>query len=364
MVLAQKDLALLLAHAKTKRQRRFVSAVIAAQVVERPLIPDVRFDLNAMSDANALLEFRFDVAGVQQLGFLLGLPAVVITTARNRVLRDEAICILLSRMAFPTRLFDMARTFGRSRPVLCDLFLHVLNEIYDRWNHLLYFNYKLLQRNVDRYCAAIHRKGSPCASVFGFIDGTKIQTCRISTVNDGINLQKEIYSGHKRVHCLNYQAVTVPDGLCAHFFGPIEGRRHDTTMLRESRLLGYLANHPEVFSRKVIYGDPAYGVSEHMLSGFKGNGLSTMQRDFNKWMSRVRQSVEWNFKVMKTLWSFITFKTLSKIRLSPVARVVSVAMLLTNCQCCYFGGNQISKFFDLEPPTLESYLDTLEVVVV
>ncbi|ETV83408.1 hypothetical protein H257_04141 [Aphanomyces astaci] len=147
MVLAQKDLALLLAHAKTKRQRRFVSAVIAAQVVERPLIPDVRFDLNAMSDANALLEFRFDVAGVQQLGFLLGLPAVVITTARNRVLRDEAICILLSRMAFPTRLFDMARTFGRSRPVLCDVFLHVLNEIYDRWNHLLYFNYKLLQRN-------------------------------------------------------------------------------------------------------------------------------------------------------------------------------------------------------------------------
>jgi hypothetical protein len=214
MVLSQKDLAFLLAHAKSKRHRRFLSAVIAAQVVERPLIPDVRFDLNAMSDANAVLEFRFDVAGVQKLGFLLGVPAVVVTSSRNRVLRDEAMCILLSRMAFPTRFFDMSRTFGRSRSALCDVFLHVLNEIYDHWNHLLYFNYKLVQRNMDRYCAAIQRKGSPSASVFGFIDSTKIQVCRISAVNDGIDLQKEIYNGHKRVHCLNYQAVTVPDGLC------------------------------------------------------------------------------------------------------------------------------------------------------
>ncbi|ETV90675.1 hypothetical protein H310_14569 [Aphanomyces invadans] len=169
--------------------------MIAAQVVERPLIPDVRFDLNAMSDANALLEFRFDVAGVQQLGFLLGLPAVVITLSRNRVLRDEAMCILLSRMAFPTRLFDMSRTFGRSRSVLCDVFLHVLNEIYDCWGHLLYINYKLVQRNIDQYCAAIQRKGAPTNRVFGFIDGTKVQTCRISAINDGNNLQKEIYSG-------------------------------------------------------------------------------------------------------------------------------------------------------------------------
>ncbi|ETW05094.1 hypothetical protein H310_04122 [Aphanomyces invadans] len=133
-------------------------------------------------------------------------------------------------------------------------------------------------------------------------------------------------------------------------------------MLRHSQLLQFLSRHATIFDGRYIYGDPAYGIAEYLLSGYKGNDLCDAKREFNKWMSNVRQSVEWNFKVMKTLWSFITFKMLSKIRLSPVAKIVSVAMLLTNCHCCHFGGNQISHYFDLAPPTLKQYLDTLEVV--
>jgi hypothetical protein len=73
-------------------------------------------------------------------------------------------------------------------------------------------------------------------------------------------------------------------------------------------------------------------------------------------MSKVRESVEWNFGRMKTLWAFITFKNLQKIMLSPVAKIVGVAMLLTNCHCCYNKGNQISSYFNMQPPTLEEYL--------
>ncbi|KAF0730070.1 hypothetical protein AaE_009328 [Aphanomyces astaci] len=133
-------------------------------------------------------------------------------------------------------------------------------------------------------------------------------------------------------------------------------------MLRSSKLLEFFGLHLDVFASKYVYGDPAYGVVEFLLSGYKGNNISERKREFNKWMSRVRQSVEWNFKILKTLWSFITFKMLSKIQLSPVAKIVSIAMLLTNCHCCHFRGNQISDFFDLEPPSLKEYLDTLEIV--
>ncbi|ETV87345.1 hypothetical protein H257_00955 [Aphanomyces astaci] len=104
-----------------------------------------------------------------------------------------------------------------------------LNELYDRWNPLLYFNTNLVAKNIHRYCAAINSRGAPTSRVFGCIDGTKLQVCRIGPTGNGDNLQKEIYSGHKRMHCLNYQAVTAPDGLCIHFFGPVEGRRHHTT---------------------------------------------------------------------------------------------------------------------------------------
>ncbi|KAF0716049.1 hypothetical protein AaE_011202 [Aphanomyces astaci] len=210
---------------------------------------------------------------------------------------------------------------------------------------------------MGTYCNAIFAKGAPLSNVYGFIDGTKVQTCRISANGDGSNLQRQVYSGHKRIHCLNYQAIATPDGICIHFYGPVEGRRHDTTMLRLSGLLEYLSQRPSVFSDCFIYGDPAYGISRHILSGYKGVDVSGKKREFNKWMSRVRQAVEWNFMIMKSLWAFITYKNLSKIRLSPVAKIVCVAMFLTNCHCCHFRGNQISDYFGLEPPHLEQYLD-------
>ncbi|ETV82890.1 hypothetical protein H257_04665 [Aphanomyces astaci] len=214
--------------------------------------------------------------------------------------------------------------------------MHVINELYAQWGSLLYFNQKLVAKNIDRYCSAVASKGVPLSNVFGFIDGTK------------------------RIHCLNDQGVTAPDGIYEHFFGPVEGRRHDATMLRESGLIKYLGGCRNVFWGKAMYGDPAYGIVPYLISGFKGIDLSNEKMQFNKWMSLVRQSVEWNFKLVKTLWAYISFKMLSKIRLSPVAKVVAIAMVLTNCHCCYFRGNQISEFFNLAPPTLRQYLDTLQ----
>ncbi|KAH9115674.1 hypothetical protein AeMF1_010318 [Aphanomyces euteiches] len=133
-------------------------------------------------------------------------------------------------------------------------------------------------------------------------------------------------------------------------------------MLGLSGLLNYMEERPELFENVHIYGDPAYGLSSHIMSGYKGIDLSNQQMRFNKWMSRVRQSVEWDFMIMKTLWAFITFKYLSKIRMSPVTKIVKVAMFLTNCHCCYDEGNLISEYFGVDPPTLEEYLDTYNVV--
>ncbi|KAF0720978.1 hypothetical protein AaE_010220, partial [Aphanomyces astaci] len=253
MVLSLDDVSALLVLAKTRKQRRLVATLLACTYIERPLIPAVRFHLTACTDANSIMDFRFDVDGVQKVGLLLGLPSVVITNSRNRVCRDEAMCIMLSRLAFPTRFYQMAKMFGRSDAVLCDIFLFVVNDIYDRWHDLLYFNLRLVRKQLDQYCAAIKKRGAPLDSVFGFIDGTKVAVSRISSSGSGDNLQRQVYSGHKRLHCLNYQAVTAPDGVCIHFFGPVEGRKHDTTMLRHSGLLEFFLQHRDLFLNKFIY---------------------------------------------------------------------------------------------------------------
>ncbi|RHX97754.1 hypothetical protein DYB25_011899 [Aphanomyces astaci] len=153
MSITQRNLMQFVPFAKTPRQRATLLALMAAYVVERPLIPDIRFSLETTTDAAAILDYRFDIAGIKQLGL--------------------AMCVLLGRLAFPVRFHTMTKTFGRSRSALCDIFMHVINELYAQWGSLLYFNQKLVAKNIDRYCSAIASKGVPLSNVFDFIDGTK-----------------------------------------------------------------------------------------------------------------------------------------------------------------------------------------------
>ncbi|ETV74123.1 hypothetical protein H257_11088 [Aphanomyces astaci] len=123
-----------------------------------------------MSDGDATLKFRFEVAGVVRLVHLLRIPGVFITKSNDRCLGAEALCI--------------------------------------------------------------------------------VQTCRITqtpSLADHPDMQRHIYNGHKRIHCLKFQGVTAPNGLCIHFWGAIEGSRHDTTLLKESRLVAFLNNREAAF---------------------------------------------------------------------------------------------------------------------
>ena len=70
--------------------------------------------------------------------------------------------------------------------------------------------------------------------LFGFVDGTVRGIARPK------NNQRQVYSGHKRVHALKLQNVTLPNGMIANLSGPYEGRRHDSFTLAESGLLNQL----------------------------------------------------------------------------------------------------------------------------
>ena len=179
------------------------------------------------------------------------------------------------------------------------------------WTSLTWFGWT----HVPTFAAAIKAKGSPLSQCFGFIDGTVRPIAR-PTVN-----QRIMYSGHKRVHCLKFQVgvlclhmylngcivddhgslqipslVSTLNGLIAHLFGPVEGRRHDAFMLSVSGLPNKLRalNQPNGQSY-VLYGDPAYGLSRNILSPYRGQQLTQAEHDFNWAMSAVRVSVEWTF---------------------------------------------------------------------
>jgi hypothetical protein len=152
---------------------------------------------------------------------------------------------------------------------------------------------------------------------------------------------------------LKYQALITPDGLVADFFGPIEGRRNDAHMLRESKLIDTLRDS---FSDLICYGDPAYPILEFLMCPFERHGISERQRAFNKAISRARITVEWIFGILTNTFPGADYKRRNAIFKTPVASWVMVAVYLLNIRTCLQGANAVSRYFNCNPPTVEEYM--------
>nr|XP_006818565.1 PREDICTED: uncharacterized protein LOC102805935 [Saccoglossus kowalevskii] len=226
--------------------------------------------------------FRFEKDELFRLKSALKIPHKIVGPNKTVATGVEGVCVLLRRLVYPNRLDDLIHIFGRSRSVLSIIFNTVLNHIYDNFGHLLQSldKYWLQPESLQLFCNAIHERDSPLTNCWGFIDGTA------RPISRPIHYQKQVFSGHKRIHAMKFQSIIAPNGLIAHMFGPFEGRRHDAAMLAESGLLEQLqqlnAPNGDPYS---VYGDPAYPLRPHLLCPFKGALLSPEEREFNKKMS-------------------------------------------------------------------------------
>ena len=79
-----------------------------------------------------------------------------------------------------------------------------------QWNHGI-----LNPLLIATYADGVHTKGAALDNCFGFIDGT------VRPISRSISYQRIFYNGHKRVHALKFQAVTLPNGLIANIYGPV-----------------------------------------------------------------------------------------------------------------------------------------------
>jgi len=178
----REHLLLLLLWWRRNRKKRLARvrllALMASWTVEHPLVPDVRFALREMRDADAVLSFRFDVRSVLRLTDVLGLPHVVKTKDGDKVYGEEALCIVLKRMKYPIAYYDMMQTFGRSRGQLARIYHHTIDFLHARWKSTIFFAGYVDRDRLQLFADAVHRRGAPTINVFGFPDGTKVETCR------------------------------------------------------------------------------------------------------------------------------------------------------------------------------------------
>ncbi|XP_078365964.1 uncharacterized protein LOC144650181 [Oculina patagonica] len=311
-----------------------------------------RFHLDAMDETECFHEFRVRKMDIPRLADALGLPEGLSCHQRTRADQIEGLCMVLRRFAYPCRLSDMIHRFGRAVPEIC-----MIANCFEKWiydNHhtkLTEWNHQLLNSdNLQVYADAVAGRGAALSNCFGFVDGTVRPICR-----PGEN-QKMVYNGHKRVHALKFQSVTLPNGLVAHLYGPVEGKKHDAAMLKDSHLLEEMER--DAFSptgeAMCVYGDPAYPLRIHLQQPFRQVPLTAPMEQFNKSMSSVRSSVEWIFGDIIGSFKFLDFKKNLKIGLSAVGQQYVVGTLLRNALTCLYG-NTTATFFNLETPSLEEY---------
>ncbi|XP_065069062.1 uncharacterized protein LOC135694309 [Rhopilema esculentum] len=321
--------------------------------LELPYFKYERFSLEDLAEEECSVEMRFKKQDIYNLVQALHLPEVY--RCYNGVIVDpvEALCVCLKRFAYPSRYADLVPRFGRPVPQLCMIFNLVIDDIFDRFSHLLSdLNQPWLSReNLQSFADAIHNKGAALDNCWGFVDGTVRPICR-PTRN-----QRAVYNGHKRVHALKFQSVVAPNGMIANLFGPVEGRRHDSRLLVMSGLLEQLEQHsfsPDGVAL-CIYGDPAYPHRVHLQRPFARRAeLAPNELAFNQSMSQVRISVEWLFGDIINYFKFLDFKKNLKIGLSSVGKFYVVGALLRNALTCLYGNNT-AKFFEVIPPTLNEY---------
>lgn len=176
-----------------------------------------RFDLNTIDPAMCKADFRVEKNDLNMLKDALQIPDTIVCHQRSVCDGIEGLCMVLKRLAYPCRYSDMIPLFARPVPVLSMITNKVIDVIYDLHHHRITdWNPMLLNpRKLDSYAQTIHDKGAALDNCFGFIDGTVRPICR-----PGEN-QRMVYNGHKRVHAIKFQSMTLPNEMIAQLYGPV-----------------------------------------------------------------------------------------------------------------------------------------------
>jgi DDE superfamily endonuclease len=216
-----------------------------------------------------------------------------------------------------------------------------------RWHHQLsqYTRLQEFSRAIEGICNI--------SGVWGFVDGT-FRGCR-RPGNQGD--QKLVFSGHKRLHGLNWQGIATPDGLISSLTGAFAGPVNDWAMWRrsgcEEAIRDTLAGQETLY----IYGDPAYNTAFGVACPFEHprgrRFLNRQQQAFNKALSSVRIAVEQAFGDIQVQWTYTAFAKGLTAGKQPIAAYFAVAVLLTNCYICM---RRRTGRFGVSPPHIRDYL--------
>ena len=306
---------------------------------------------------------------------------------KRRVEFIDAFCVAVMRINSPARLFELVPftppSMGCTEHTLLS---HVLCRFFEKFKYSKIEVFRrvfghFLKRRMDEYLLAFIDAGSPFAldsyfgAVAGLVDGTTIQICRPSEFvenDDGTfsrdqygPLQRRMYSGYKKEHCIQFMGYLFPDGL---FFllDVNEGSVNDFEAMRRSCVPDILLEAQERTGRKFnFYADSGVYCSrpgyEHLI---RRPLFATMDpsyeghRNVNRRMSSIRIANEWAFGMLFNYFRGFHDDTRCQVGNGFVGDFLFASLYL-NLITCMRGGNETSDYFQLNPPDFHTFMAVL-----
>ena len=85
----------------------------------------------------------------------------------------EALCVWLKHFTYPCKYADLVPRFGRPVPQLCMITNMMVDDLSDRYSHLLQEHDQpwLSPENLQMYAITVHNKGAALDNCWRFVDG-------------------------------------------------------------------------------------------------------------------------------------------------------------------------------------------------
>lgn len=357
----------------------FQAMLLFGSIERRNLVPVNRANKNRMiesfSDEECWHNLRFRKAELRQLFLLSNFPQLVRCDNGVKCQGEYAFCLMLYRLAYPCRFFNLQEIFGREFTQLSRIFKFAINFMYESHRHkvqgnldwykdrfALYHNAVIRRIRMSRHNHNIGFMPEELSDIFAFLDGTGLEIAR-----PGNGAQNPFYNGYMHGHFLIFQGISFPDGMVV-IEGAFPGYQQDIMIWRDSAMRIELEaimieRLHQGLPRLKLCADKIYSNSILVTAAYSlrnnRDGLQDWQINFNRIMSDIRVGVEWSFGKIVTRNKYVSFGKSMQIQGSPVSQYYHVAVLLANAHTCSYGCMQ-TTYFDLAAPSLENYFQQEE----
>jgi hypothetical protein len=254
--------------------------IFSPAIISLPFRKVYRGEIANHPDSVCFQSFRFIKPQLYRLKTAIRLQGDFILDNRSVYSGETILLASLYYLHKPINQDEVASFIGIfCQPDVSRMFAFFLDHLLGNYQHLIALDigdslnmWAGEVENFKRKLRDFHRPNVDSTrynDVIGFVDGKLHRIARPGQRSEhtaiGVDTQRTVYNGYKKIHAVKFQATVAPNGMILQLSGGYRGRIADSTMLRRSGLNDMLQELSNAAGQTCcIYGDAAYPILSHI----------------------------------------------------------------------------------------------------